>query len=71
MSASWTGLGALGHQVRNMHFAKGSLTENFHYNGYFRDASATASVNGIDMGTPLYADMFNVKRAYVVICHMC
>jgi hypothetical protein len=71
IGASWTGQGALLHDVSNQHFTKGPFSVNLHMNGIVRDASASATVNGSDLGASLFAEMFNVKRANVIICHMC
>ena len=69
--ASWTGQGDLLHDVSNFHFSKGPFSLNSHLNGNARVASATATVNGNDVGASLFAEMHNVKSGDIVICHMC
>jgi len=69
--ASWTGQDDLIHEVFNLHIAKGGFTANLHFNGNTRNASASVSVNGEDLGTSLYADIRNLKTGQIVICHFC
>jgi hypothetical protein len=71
VSASWIGQGDVQHDVTNFHFSKGPLSGNSHFNGLTRSASATATVNGSDLGASVFADMFNAKSGLVYICHMC
>src|SRR3989442_1718422 len=68
---SVAGQGDLLHDVSNFHFSKGPFSLNSHLNGNARVASATATVNGNDVGASLFAEMHNVKSGDIVICHMC
>ena len=69
--ASWTGQGDLVHDVFNQHISKGGFSANFHFNGNTRNASATVTINGEDLGASVVADIRNVKTGQILMCHYC
>jgi hypothetical protein len=72
VSAAWTGVGDLLRQVSNINFSSRSFSEHFHFNGLMRFATASATVNGTNLGvSDFLGDMFNVKQSQIDICHIC
>jgi hypothetical protein len=72
VSASWTGVGDLQRQVVNAHYFSRTFSEKLHFNGSIRYASASATVNGHDLGvSDFLGDMFNIKQTDISICHIC
>ncbi len=69
VSGSWTGVGDLERSKSNFHFNSNNFTVNSHSRGIFRNATGSAQVNGIDLGTSIFADMFNLKSGDVSVCH--
>jgi hypothetical protein len=69
VSASWTGNGELIKGSYKGHTVSKSFTSNYSYKGSWRSASATGSVNGVNLGASSWADLFNFKDANVYVCH--
>jgi hypothetical protein len=72
VSATWSGVGDLQRQVSNILYSSRSFSEHFHLNGLVRFATASATVNGNNLGvSDFLGDMFNVKQSQIDICHIC
>ena len=72
VSVSWSGVGDLQRQISNLHYFSRTFSEKLHFNGSIRYASASATVNGRDLGVSGFlGDMFNIKQTDISICHIC
>jgi hypothetical protein len=69
--ASWVGQGDLLRQSGTFHLGSPGFTENGQFRGSFRNASADGSVNGVGLGSSLYADIFSSTSRDIYICHSC
>lgn len=73
VDAQWTGQGSLLHGVFKTHITGKGFKFNDHFNGYQRDATATASVgaDSYDASTLLFADLGTSKSGTSTLCHNC
>jgi hypothetical protein len=71
VDASWTGTGAIVKVNDNFKVSSKGFTETGHFRGSFRNANATASVDGVSAGDQWFADIFNVSFRDVFVCHHC
>ena len=69
VNASWIGTGDLVRVHDNFHVVSKGFTINSHFNGKFRDASASAQVNGNDVGAQFFATILEVRTGDVFVCH--
>jgi len=68
--ASWTGQGDLIRSNGVSHFGSPGSTQNSHFRGSFRNATASGSLNGVAIGgSPFVADIFSSTSKDVFICH--
>ena len=71
VSGSWTGTGDLVRVHRNFHDVSNGINFNEHFRGSFRNASVSLQVDGSEVGTLFFADMFDVTDGSVFVCHGC
>jgi hypothetical protein len=71
VEASWTGTGGVVRTNQIFHAVSKEFTESGHFRGTFRNANATATVDGVDVGDQFFADIFNVTSRDVFVCHHC
>jgi hypothetical protein len=71
VAVSWVGQGDLIRQSGTFHYGSTGFTENGQFRGSFRNASADGSLNGGNLGVPLFADIFNSSSRDIFICHGC
>jgi len=69
VSASWTGAGALEKSHGNYHQSAAGFTLNSHWKGTYRNATASAQVNGGDLDGLLYASLYESKSGDIWIYH--
>lgn len=70
VAASWTGQGDIIKQSGNFHVVSKGFTQNSHFRGSFRNATASGSLNGADIGgSQFFADIFSSTSRDVFICH--
>ena len=69
VSASWIGAGDLEKSHGNYHSSSTGFTLNSHWKGTYRNATASAQVNGDDLGTALYGSLFESKSGDIWIYH--
>jgi hypothetical protein len=69
VSASWTGWGDLVRSNGNYHTVSKGFTYNSHFQGMYRDATASGQVNGSNLGTPWWASIYDSKWSDAHICH--
>lgn len=69
VNASWTGDGPLDRSKGNFQFKTDTFIINSHFRGTFRNASASATVDGEPLGTSMFAQMFDFKSGEVFVCH--
>lgn len=64
VTASWTGEGPITRGVSNQHFKTGGFSMTEHFQGTFRDATATATITGLlaPLGDLQFADLGNTKQ---------
>lgn len=68
--ASWTGQGDIIRQSGSFHVVSKGFTETSKFRGTFRNATASGSLNGADIGgQPFFADIFNSSSRDIFICH--
>jgi len=68
---SWTGTGAIIRVNDNFKVSSQGFTETGHFRGSFRDASASASIDGAGVGDQFFGDIFNSTFRDVFVCHHC
>jgi hypothetical protein len=68
VSASWSGYGSLVRSSSTSHTISKDYTYNSHFSGTYRNATASGQLNGADLGTLYYADLFNSRWSEVYIC---
>jgi hypothetical protein len=71
VAASWIGEGDILRQSGTFHLGSSGFTENGQFRGSFRNASADGSLDGVGLGSSLYADIFNSTSRDIYICHGC
>jgi hypothetical protein len=73
VNAQWTGAGPLQHGVFNDHVTSKGSKFHDHFNGYRRDASATATIGSqsLNASTLLFAELFISKEGISSLCHNC
>lgn len=71
VDASWTATSAIVKVNDNFKVNSQGFTETSHFRGSFRDASATATVDGVSAGEQWLGDVFNVSSRDVFVCHHC
>jgi len=70
VDASWTGVGPIAHETFHDHFRSDGFSENDHFTGTARNATATGTIGGISLGTDalIFADMGTAKSGSSVVC---
>ena len=53
----------------NYYAVSKGFTYNAHFRGKFHEASASAQVNGSDVGTQFFATILEVRSSDVSVCH--
>jgi hypothetical protein len=71
VEASWTGTGSVIRISQTFHAVSKEFTESGQFKGSFRNADATATVGGVDVGEQFFADIFNATFRDVFVCHHC
>ena len=71
VSGAWSGTGDLVRVNDNFHVVSKGFTFNEHFRGKFCNASASAQVDGTDVGTQFFAEMFDSTDGGVSVCHGC
>lgn len=73
VSASWTGEGPIARGTFNDNFHQDGFHEVDHFTGTDRQATASATVDGISLGTGdlQFADLGTALSGTVIICHNC
>jgi hypothetical protein len=73
VSGSWTGQGPIARGTFNQNFRVDGFHEVDRFRGTDRQATATATVGGIGLGTGdlVFADLGTAKSGSIVICHNC
>jgi hypothetical protein len=68
--ASWTGVGPIAHETFHDHFRSDGFSENDHFNGTARNATATGTIGGISLSTDslAFADMGTAKSGSSFLC---
>jgi hypothetical protein len=69
VSGLWTGVGDLERSHGVYHNLSTGFTLNSHWKATYRNATATGQVNGVDLGTSLYAALNDSKSGDVWIYH--
>lgn len=70
VTATWTGEGPISRAVSNEHFKTGGMSVTTHFNGTFRNATATVQVTGLPqpLGELQFADLGNTKQGDTTVC---
>jgi hypothetical protein len=71
IAASWTGTGDVIRVVDNFKVGSKTFTETGHFKGTFRNADATATFDGADVGDQFFADIFDTSFRDTFVCHGC
>jgi hypothetical protein len=71
VEGSWTATGAIVKINDNFKVNSHGFTETSHFRGSFRDAAATATIDGVDAGAQWLGDIFNTSSRDVFVCHHC
>jgi hypothetical protein len=70
VDASWTGQGDIIRINGVFHVGSKGFTQNSHFRGSFRNATASGSLNGAAIGgSQFFADIFSTTSRDVFICH--
>jgi hypothetical protein len=70
VDASWTGFGPISHETAHDHFRSDGFSENDHFNGTSRNATATGTIGGLTLTADdlEFADMGSANSGSTVIC---
>jgi hypothetical protein len=70
VTANWTGQGPTTRDVHNEHFKSPGLSENVHFNGTDRAATATGSIGGLTLNASelAFADLGTTKSGTITLC---
>ncbi len=66
IQAQWTGVGDLTKSSFTLKSKSGDFTAKFSDDTLMRDASATGSINGQDLGTSQFANLFSFKDVSII-----
>jgi hypothetical protein len=69
-NAAWTGQGPISRSVSNHHFKTNGFSENDHFNGTDRAATATGTVGGLTLSTSAlqFADLGTANSGTITVC---
>jgi YD repeat-containing protein len=70
VSVTWTGQGPIARETFNQHFKVDGFSETDHFNGTFRDATASGTIGGVPLnaGDLEYADLGTANSGSTVLC---
>jgi hypothetical protein len=70
VNAAWTGQGPISRSVSNDHFKTNGFSENDHFNGTDRAATATGTVGGLTLSTSAlqFADLGTANSGTITVC---
>jgi len=69
LNVSWAGNGELTKGSSRGHWVSKSYTSNYSYRGSWRSAAANGTINGTNLGTSSWGNLFNYREANVSVCH--
>jgi hypothetical protein len=70
VNAAWTGQGPISRSVSNHHFKTNGFSENDHFNGTDRAATATGTVGGLTLSATVlqFADLGTANSGTITVC---
>ncbi len=69
VSVNWAGSGELVKGSYKGHTVSKSFTSNYSNKGSWRTATATGTINGVNLGTASWSSLSDYKDANVYVCH--